>query len=243
MPWSSHGMTGFITKRVPCGGFIYRDLSSLLKRSGRQGASNHRIFRFISVSRPNGYWFPVLPLARQTGTTNPDDIVSSRPENSSGLCSFPGHAMARPWHPFRGVSHCTAFGRRNETAWIAGSSPAMTAEGLLQFSQPLSAKRHPGQAKREPGSGSSYVPSRANAVALRSWICALLRPGRRRRGGFGWLEQTRFRSCHPCEGREPVIFSPRDVCRRQVQRILGPGLATDASNRDDKSGGSFRIQI
>ena len=88
-PWHDR----FITKRVPWGGFMFADLSSLLKRSGRQGTSNHRNFGFISVSGPNGYWVPVLPLARQTGmTTRELPVVRDGPSVQVAISSF--HALA-----------------------------------------------------------------------------------------------------------------------------------------------------
>ncbi len=53
------------------------------------------------------------------------------------------HAMARPWHPCRSPTSNNRLARGTVTAWIAGSSPAMTkVDGGLLFTNSVSAQDH-----------------------------------------------------------------------------------------------------
>ncbi len=65
-----------------------RDLSFRLQRSGRPEPSNHWIFRIPFINGDTEYWFPVLPLAQQTGMTNRGNSFASRPGVARNYCVF-----------------------------------------------------------------------------------------------------------------------------------------------------------
>ncbi len=63
---------------IDCGDPRSMNLSSLLKRSGRQGTSTLLFLHLHLTSSDTAYWIPVLPRMRQAGTTNPRSKSVSR---------------------------------------------------------------------------------------------------------------------------------------------------------------------
>ncbi len=68
----------FIPAMIYCGDPWSMNLSSLLKRSGRQGTRTLLFLHLHLTSSDTAYWIPVLPHMRQTGTTNPGSKSVSR---------------------------------------------------------------------------------------------------------------------------------------------------------------------
>ncbi len=93
----------------------------------------------------------VIPDAGEAGDPGPTRIdIQNNPNfdndnkgNDVAPYNLHRHAMARPWHPCRSLAADNRPTRGIVTAWIAGSSPAMTeVDGKLLFTNSVSAQDH-----------------------------------------------------------------------------------------------------